>query len=150
MFNKRPSSLRSVIERTFGVWKGKFAIIRNPAHHDLQTHCKIVVTTMALHNFIRKSTENDEDFDGYEYMEQALLELSEMMMMKLKVIMYLQVMHIWQVSETTLQIIFGELVGRLFCCFCYLFQTSFYVFGFFLIILIMNKCLQIAFFKNLL
>ena len=64
MFNKRHSSLRYVIERTFGVWKGKFAIIRNPARYDLQTQCKIVVETIALHNFIRKSTKNDEDFSG--------------------------------------------------------------------------------------
>ncbi|XP_010412502.1 PREDICTED: putative nuclease HARBI1 [Camelina sativa] len=62
MFNKRHSSLRSVVERTFGVWKGKFAIIRNPAHYDLQTHCKIVAATMTLHNFIRRSSRIDKDF----------------------------------------------------------------------------------------
>lgn len=66
-----------MIERTFGVWKGKFAIIRNPARYDLQTHCKIVVATMALHNFIRQSTRNDEDFQEYEQMENGVLELSD-------------------------------------------------------------------------
>ncbi|CAL9241871.1 unnamed protein product [Arabidopsis halleri] len=76
-FNKRHSSLRSVIERTFGVWKGKFAIIRNPARYDLPTQCKIVVATMALHNFIRKSTNNDEDFQEYEQMENGVLNLSD-------------------------------------------------------------------------
>ena len=71
MFNKRHSSLRYVIERTFGVWKGKFAIIRDPARYDFQTQCKIVVATMALHKFIRKSTRNDEDFQEYEQTESS-------------------------------------------------------------------------------
>ena len=66
-----------MIERTFGVWKGKFAIIRNPVHYDLQTQCKIVVTTMVLHNFILKSTRNDENFQEYEQTENEMFELSD-------------------------------------------------------------------------
>ncbi|CAN6868921.1 unnamed protein product, partial [Brassica oleracea] len=45
-----------MIERTFGVWKAKWRILKNEARYDLPTQCKIVVATMALHNFIRGST----------------------------------------------------------------------------------------------
>ncbi|XP_010413090.2 PREDICTED: uncharacterized protein LOC104699483 [Camelina sativa] len=73
MFNKRHSSLRSVIERTFGVWKAKWRILKNEVRYSLQTQCKIVVATMALHNFIRSSSIIDDDFEEYETMEEETL-----------------------------------------------------------------------------
>ncbi|KAL1225876.1 Protein ANTAGONIST OF LIKE HETEROCHROMATIN PROTEIN 1 [Cardamine amara subsp. amara] len=73
MFNKRHSSLRSVIERSFGVWKTKWRILKNEARYGIQTQCKIVVATMTLHNFIRESTINDEDFEEYETMDEQTL-----------------------------------------------------------------------------
>ena len=47
------SSLRSVIERTFGVWKNKWKILRNMPGKSIHTQSKIIVATMVLHNFVR-------------------------------------------------------------------------------------------------
>lgn len=72
-FNKSHSSLRSVVERSFGVWKTKWKIIGDPKY-DLRTMCKIVVATMALHNFIRDSNRADEDFCEFERNEDFVVE----------------------------------------------------------------------------
>ena len=68
-FNKRHSSLRSVIERTFGVWKGKWSILEGRVRYDVQMQEKIVAATMALHNFIRDSNIEDNDFNVAEQTE---------------------------------------------------------------------------------
>ncbi|XP_010418595.1 PREDICTED: uncharacterized protein LOC104704161 [Camelina sativa] len=68
-FNKRHSSLRSVIERTFGVWKGKWSILEGRVRYDVQMQEKIVAATMALHNFIRDSNIEDDDFNAAEETE---------------------------------------------------------------------------------
>ncbi|KAL0012006.1 hypothetical protein SO802_007114 [Lithocarpus litseifolius] len=58
-FNYLHSSLLSVIERTFGVWKNKWKILRNmPAFHK-RTQNYIIVATMVLHNFISAHDQND-------------------------------------------------------------------------------------------
>lgn len=62
-FNRRHSSLRCVIERTFGIWKGKWRIMQDRARYDIGTTRKLVAATMALHNFVRKSNILDPDFD---------------------------------------------------------------------------------------
>ncbi|XP_020571659.1 uncharacterized protein LOC110018635 [Phalaenopsis equestris] len=63
MFNKRHSSLRGVIERTFGVWKKKWVILRDMPSYPFQKQVHIVVATMALHNFIRRHASRlDTDF----------------------------------------------------------------------------------------
>ncbi|XP_075652591.1 uncharacterized protein LOC142622913 [Castanea sativa] len=58
-FNYLHSSLRSVIERTFGVWKNKWRILRNMPPFHICTQCHIIVATMVLHNFIRAHENND-------------------------------------------------------------------------------------------
>ncbi|XP_010490073.1 PREDICTED: uncharacterized protein LOC104767795 [Camelina sativa] len=68
-FNKRHSLLRSVIERTFGVWKGKWSILEGRVRYDVQMQEKIVAATMALHNFIRDSNIEDDDFNAAEETE---------------------------------------------------------------------------------
>ncbi|KAL0010397.1 hypothetical protein SO802_005505 [Lithocarpus litseifolius] len=58
-FNYLHSSLHSVIERTFGVWKNRWKILRSmPAFH-IRTQNYIIVATMVLHNFIRAHDQND-------------------------------------------------------------------------------------------
>ena len=47
MFNNRHSSLRSIIERTFGVWKGKWSILEGRVRYDVDMQEKIVAATMA-------------------------------------------------------------------------------------------------------
>ena len=58
-FNYLHSSLRSVIERTFGVWKNRWKILRYMPGFSICTQNKIIVATMVLHNFIRTHDHND-------------------------------------------------------------------------------------------
>ncbi|CAA7029835.1 unnamed protein product [Microthlaspi erraticum] len=70
LFNRKHSSLRSVIERTFGVWKAKWRILdRKHPKYELKKWIKIVSATMALHNFIRDSNMEDSDFTHWEMVE---------------------------------------------------------------------------------
>ncbi|XP_040952684.1 putative nuclease HARBI1 [Gossypium hirsutum] len=67
IFNHSHSSLRSVIERTFGVLKKKWAILRDMPSYSFEKQTMIVVATMTIHNFIRKHVgRNDADFMEYE------------------------------------------------------------------------------------
>ena len=66
VFNYYHSSLRCTIERTFRVWKNRFAILRRMPKFKYETQLHIVVATMAIHNFIRMSAEMDVDFNLYE------------------------------------------------------------------------------------
>ncbi|XP_020598411.1 putative nuclease HARBI1, partial [Phalaenopsis equestris] len=54
MFKKCHSSLRGVIEKTFGVWKKKWVILRDMSSYPFQKLVYIVFATMTLHNFIRR------------------------------------------------------------------------------------------------
>ncbi|XP_028798545.1 uncharacterized protein LOC114753995 [Neltuma alba] len=65
-FNYLHSSLRSTIERTFGVWKSKFAILGNMPSYDFPTQVQIVCATMAIHNFIRSTSISDPGFIQFE------------------------------------------------------------------------------------
>ncbi|XP_054801614.1 uncharacterized protein LOC129305674 [Prosopis cineraria] len=66
VFNYYHSSLRCTIERTFGVWKNRFAILRHMPNYDYDTQVQIVVATMAIHNFIRKQSDSDYEFMRHE------------------------------------------------------------------------------------
>ena len=61
-FNHVHFSLRCTIERTFGVWKNKWRIIRNMTSFPFYIQILIVSTIMALHNFARL---NDRDNRGF-------------------------------------------------------------------------------------
>ncbi|XP_020584780.1 uncharacterized protein LOC110027620 [Phalaenopsis equestris] len=75
MFNKRHSSLRGVIERTFGVWKKKWVILRDMSSYPFQKQVYIVVATMTLHNFIRRhSSQSDTDFSMADNDELNIFE----------------------------------------------------------------------------
>ncbi|CAL2239045.1 unnamed protein product [Prunus armeniaca] len=63
VFNHVHSSLRSVIERTFGVWKKKWSILRDMPSYPFDKQVKIVIATMALHNYIRRHAQCDINFD---------------------------------------------------------------------------------------
>ena len=58
-FNYLHSSLRSVIEQTFGVWKNKWRILRSMPSFHIRTQTRIIVATIVLHNFIRAHENND-------------------------------------------------------------------------------------------
>ncbi|XP_019087964.1 PREDICTED: putative nuclease HARBI1 [Camelina sativa] len=63
LYNRWHASLRSVIERTFGVWKKKWTILDNLPRYDVKTQNRIVHATMVLHNFIRLHRIPDADFE---------------------------------------------------------------------------------------
>ncbi|WOG86966.1 hypothetical protein DCAR_0206185 [Daucus carota subsp. sativus] len=65
-FNHLHSSCKMVIERTFGVWKARFAILANMPMYKIITQTNIVLTTMTIHNHIRKSRITDNAFDTVE------------------------------------------------------------------------------------
>lgn len=51
-----------VIKGTFRVWKVRFAILANMSMYKIDTQTDIVLTTMAIHNYIRKSNMEDNAF----------------------------------------------------------------------------------------
>jgi hypothetical protein len=65
VFNFAHSSLRNVIERSFGVVKMKWRILLNLPSFSLRKQSKIIIACMALHNFIRDSAIHDRDFDQF-------------------------------------------------------------------------------------
>ena len=52
LFNHRHSSLRNVIERTFGIFKQRFPILKHATSYSISTQTKIVLACGILHNFI--------------------------------------------------------------------------------------------------
>jgi hypothetical protein len=63
VFNYAHSSLRNVIERSFGVLKMKWRILLSLPSFLLKKQSKIIIACMTLHNFIRDGALHDRDFD---------------------------------------------------------------------------------------
>ena len=59
-FNYLHSSLHSIIERTFGVWKNKRKIWRHMPPFKIHTQNLIIVATMVLHNFVKAYEINND------------------------------------------------------------------------------------------
>ncbi|XP_020590960.1 uncharacterized protein LOC110031877 [Phalaenopsis equestris] len=73
VFNKRHSSLRGVIERTFRVWKKKWVILRDMPPYFRNRCVHIVLATMALNNYIRRHpTRADVDFECVEVNDEEV------------------------------------------------------------------------------
>nr|KAJ0209734.1 hypothetical protein LSAT_V11C400206960 [Lactuca sativa] len=54
-FNYLHSSLQNIIERTFGVWKARWVLLRDMhVNYKYKNQVKIVIASMAIHNYIRK------------------------------------------------------------------------------------------------
>ncbi|XP_027183864.1 uncharacterized protein LOC113782154 [Coffea eugenioides] len=63
LFNYKHSILCNVIERTFGVLKRRFAILRGAIPHYMMTaQINVVIVCCAVHNFIRDQQPNDYYF----------------------------------------------------------------------------------------
>jgi hypothetical protein len=58
-FNYRHSQLRSAIERSFGIVKHRFAILKGQMPYPFDTQVKIVIACFLLHNFIRMTDRDD-------------------------------------------------------------------------------------------
>ncbi|XP_043716301.1 uncharacterized protein LOC122664519 [Telopea speciosissima] len=66
LFNFTHSSLRTVIERSFGVLKKRFPILKMMPSYDLKTQVLIVIACVTIHNFIRKQAAADWFFKKAE------------------------------------------------------------------------------------
>ncbi|WKA10933.1 hypothetical protein VitviT2T_028476 [Vitis vinifera] len=76
IFNHRHSSLRCTIERTFAVLKNRWRMLREMHSFPLEKQVKIIIASMALHNFIRINARMDMEFKPYDD-DQGLLPLNE-------------------------------------------------------------------------
>lgn len=64
LFNYTHSRLRNCIERCFGVLKRRFALLRDGMPpYDFGRQVEIVIACCAVHNFIRRSSRNDQIFN---------------------------------------------------------------------------------------
>lgn len=62
LFNHLYSSIRNVVERTFGVWKNKWRILLKMPSYPMDKQMMIVAATMCLNNFIRENDDQDKHF----------------------------------------------------------------------------------------
>ncbi|TXG72365.1 hypothetical protein EZV62_000944 [Acer yangbiense] len=74
VFNHTHSSLRSVIERTFGVLKKRWKILRDMPSYPFDKQVKIVIVNMAIHNYIRRHAKHDHHFEKIENDPGFILE----------------------------------------------------------------------------
>jgi hypothetical protein len=64
VFNQAHSSLRNVIEQSFGVLKMKWRILLHLPSYPVEKQSKIIVACMSLHNFIRGHDLDYSDFQS--------------------------------------------------------------------------------------
>ncbi|KAK2648829.1 hypothetical protein Ddye_016318 [Dipteronia dyeriana] len=76
-FNYVHSSLRSVIERCFGVWKARCKILQHMPNYKFDKQVTIVTSSMALHNFIRREAIAYIEFESYNEDEDYVSEDEE-------------------------------------------------------------------------
>ncbi|XP_056682834.1 protein ALP1-like [Spinacia oleracea] len=62
-FNRAHSSVRSCIERSFGVLKKRWKILRQVPQFSKKTQIDVIMATFALHNYIRRNSPNDLMFN---------------------------------------------------------------------------------------
>jgi hypothetical protein len=77
MFNHLHSSLRSVIERSFGVLKMKWRILQHLPSYPMEKQIKIIIACMTLHNFIRDSALDGELFTQCDANEDFISDVDE-------------------------------------------------------------------------
>ncbi|KAL0423177.1 UNVERIFIED_CONTAM: hypothetical protein Sradi_0852500 [Sesamum radiatum] len=63
LFNLRHASARNVIERTFGLLKTRWGILRSPSYYPIRFQNQIIVACCLLHNFVRMEMP-DDPFEG--------------------------------------------------------------------------------------
>lgn len=61
IYNLRHSQSRNVIERSFGVLKKRFPILRRVESYERDLQTKIIMSCFMIHNFIRRFNANDSD-----------------------------------------------------------------------------------------
>nr|DAD20887.1 TPA_asm: hypothetical protein HUJ06_022350 [Nelumbo nucifera] len=66
IFNMRHSAARNVIERTFGLLKIRWTILRTPTWYPIRTQVRIIIACCLLYNYIWRSMPNDPMEAGLE------------------------------------------------------------------------------------
>ena len=66
-FNRIHSSIRNVIERSFGVLKMKWQILYKMPNYPMWKQKMVVVACMVLQNFIREHGSEDPDFARFDH-----------------------------------------------------------------------------------
>ena len=66
IFNLCYARLRNVIERTFGVVKVCFPILKRMTPYSFTTQTKIVMTSFSIHNFLQQISMTDKLFSEYD------------------------------------------------------------------------------------
>ena len=74
LFNLRHSSIRNVVERTFGVYKRRWRIFDRPHEFKLPDQIRLVYALVMVHNFINTHYEVGDDFESFEPVDSELLE----------------------------------------------------------------------------
>jgi hypothetical protein len=74
LFNYRHSSLRSTVERTFGILKNWFPILENMPPYEVPDQRLLVVACCTIHNFIRKDY---GDIDPHVGVEQCDMNVNK-------------------------------------------------------------------------
>ncbi|CAA0842090.1 Unknown protein, partial [Striga hermonthica] len=72
LFNLRHARARNVIERSFGVLKMRWAVLRSKTFFSIATQNKIILACCLLQNYIRASMNVDPmEFDGESFVSQS-------------------------------------------------------------------------------
>nr|XP_004250658.1 protein ALP1-like [Solanum lycopersicum] len=70
IFNMRHARARNVIEREFGLSKGRWGILKSPSWYSVKVHNRIISACCLIHNIIRREMEVDSlDIDVEEQMK---------------------------------------------------------------------------------
>nr|GEW35742.1 hypothetical protein [Tanacetum cinerariifolium] len=81
-FNMRHSKARNVIERCFGLLKGRWKILASPSFFPIATQVRIILACCLLHNLIRKymrvdpqelEQDKEDEIDEEQLVEEACL-----------------------------------------------------------------------------
>ncbi|KAL4587897.1 hypothetical protein LXL04_000773 [Taraxacum kok-saghyz] len=62
-FNRSHSSLRSCIERAFGILKKRWKILSQMPKFSVQTQIDVIMAAFALHNYVRGNSKEETDYD---------------------------------------------------------------------------------------
>ncbi|XP_050941514.1 protein ALP1-like [Cucumis melo] len=65
-FNMKHSSARNVIERAFGVLKGRWAILRGKSYYPVEVQCRTILACCLLHNLINREMTNFDIEDNID------------------------------------------------------------------------------------
>ena len=65
-FNRSHSSLRSAIERSFGILKKRWKILGKLPKYSVKTQLEVIMAAFALHNYIRNNDKEDMVFTTFE------------------------------------------------------------------------------------